>query len=449
MSLTGKKTASPRKNIFSRFGVLLGVLVILTIYGAEAHGRHQRLATPASTGDQGAYLAYARQMFETNYGVIGDRNRMPVFPFLLSLIYEPGASETQFLNRAQLFNINLSIALLVLLFLIIRKYLPALPALALLCATAFGVFLYRAVNAQCEVLYYIVSFSAFVLLLRMLIAPRWWLALLCGATVGLAHLTKASILPALGIWIGVFVVQILWSFRSAREPVPNRTWRMLAMLALVIATFLAVVFPYIRTSARIYGQLFYNVNSNFVMWCDSSSEGWEFLKKHGTQDEWRGLPPDEVPSPAKYWREHSLRQIAARLINGLRDLIKLKVQAIGYYKFVVLFAFAGCVLWIQNRSRVHASLAEKPFATAFCFLFLLAYILLYAWYGAILKDTRFVLSIFLPYMFVASLFVLKVGSESTLSFAGRRLPVPQFLAGLTICFSLIDAVYNGIVAISE
>jgi hypothetical protein len=185
------------------------------------------------------------------------------------------------------------------------------------------------------------------------------------------------------------------------------------------------------------------------MWCDSSSEGWEFLKKHGTQDEWRGLPPDEVPSPAKYWREHSLRQIAARLINGLRDLIKLKVQAIGYYKFVVLFAFAGCVLWIQNRSRVHASLAEKPFATAFCFLFLLAYILLYAWYGAILKDTRFVLSIFLPYMFVASLFVLKVGSESTLSFAGRRLPVPQFLAGLTICFSLIDAVYNGIVAISE
>ena len=45
-------------------------------------------------------------------------------------------------------------------------------------------FLYRAVNAQTEVLYYFVSFCAFVLLLRMLIAPRWWLAALSGATVG-------------------------------------------------------------------------------------------------------------------------------------------------------------------------------------------------------------------------------------------------------------------------
>ncbi len=69
------------------------------------------------------------------------------------------------------------------------------------------------------------------------------------------------------------------------------------MLLVVIATFLAVVFPYIQTSKRIYGQYFYNVNSTFVMWCDSSTEGWNFLNAHGDKDQWRSLPPEQLPSP--------------------------------------------------------------------------------------------------------------------------------------------------------
>src|SRR5207237_6224138 len=99
------------------------------------------------------------------------------------------------------------------------KYFSDLHSLALLCATAFGVFLYRAVNAQTEVLFYFISFVAFILLLQMVIAPRWWLAVVSGAMVGLAHLTKASVLPALGIWVGVFIVQLCWSFRFRRTAI--------------------------------------------------------------------------------------------------------------------------------------------------------------------------------------------------------------------------------------
>ena len=230
------------------------------------------MSTPASLGDQGAYLAYAQRMHETGYGYVSERNRMPIYPFLLSLIYRPGLSETQFLREAQAFNVNLSIVLLLLLFLLFRRFFSPLHALALFCATAFGVFLYRAGNAQTEVLYYFVSFCAFVLLLRMLIAPRWWLAALSGATVGVAHLTKASILPALGVWVAVALAQLLWDARARHEDRSSDAWRRLGMLLLVIATFLAVVFPYIQTSKRIYGQYFYNMNSTFVMWCDSWPE---------------------------------------------------------------------------------------------------------------------------------------------------------------------------------
>ena len=156
-----------------RPGIALLVLLILTIYGFDAHARRRSLSTPATLGDQSAYLGYARDLYESNYTVVGARNRMPVFPFLLSFIYRPGLTETEFLTRAQAFNVNLSIVLLLFLFLIFRKFVPPLWAVALLAATAFGVFLYRAINAQAEVLFYFVSFCAFVLLLRMLVVPRW------------------------------------------------------------------------------------------------------------------------------------------------------------------------------------------------------------------------------------------------------------------------------------
>jgi hypothetical protein len=424
--------------------VALLVLLILAIYGFDAHARRRLMSTPASLGDQGAYLAHAQNMRESGYAYVAERNRMPVFPFLLSLIYRPDLSETQALRRAQAFNVNLSIILLLLLFLIFRKFFPPLHAMALLCATAFGVFVYRAVNAQTEVLFYFVSFCGFVLLLRMLIAPRWWLAALSGATMGLAHLTKASVLPALGVWAVVALSQVICDFRARGGDGSGNAFRRLGMLLLGIAAFFAVVFPYIQTSKRIYGQYFYNINSTFVMWCDSSSESSKFLDDYGEKAKWRELPSDQIPSFTKYWREHSIAQMVYRMIHGLRRVATQNLMAIGYYKFVLAFMVAGGVLWLRQSQRARQLVAEEPFAAAFCILFFVVYLLLYGWYDAIVNDTRFILSIFLPFVFAASLFVLKMGKDRVVAIAGRRLPFDQFFPGLLICLALIDVLYNGV-----
>ena len=420
--------------------VAIALILILTIYGFEAHARRRALSTPASMGDQGAYLGYARYMYDSNYTVVGERNRMPVYPFLLSLIYEPGLGETQFLRRAQAFNVNLSIFLLFLLFLVFRKFFPPWPAVALVAATAFGVFMYRAINAQTEVLFYFISFCAFVLLLRILIAPHWWFAALGGATMGLAHLAKASVLPALAVWLAVFAAQILWDFR--RSGLVIGVWRRVGMLLLVIATFLALIFPFIQTSKRLYGQYFYNVNSTFVMWCDSSSEAWNFLNQHGDKDQWRSLPPEQLPSFSKYWKEHSTAQIARRLLHGSWNLVTQNAMAIGYWKFMAAFVVTGAVFCAQQSGKVRQLLRENLFPAAFCILFFCAYFGLYAWYQAIVSDTRFILSIFLPCAVAASLFLLRIGRGRAIAVAGRRLPFEQFFPGMLIGLALVDAVYN-------
>ena len=74
-------------------------------------------------------------------------------------------------------------------------------------------------------------------------------------------------------------------------------------------------------------------------------------------------------------------------------------------------------------------------------MFFGGYYLLYAWYDAIINDTRFVLSIFLPFLFAASLFVLRLGRDRVISVAGRQIPFEQFLAGLFLSLALIDVLY--------
>ncbi|HEX8920039.1 MAG TPA: hypothetical protein VF766_01090, partial [Pyrinomonadaceae bacterium] len=379
-------------------------------------------------------------LHESNYTVVTERNRMPVYPFLLSLIYEPGLSETQFLRRAQAFNVSLSILLLFLLFLIFRRFFPPLHSAGLLAATAFGVFLYRAINAQTEIVFYFLSFCAFLLLLRMFATPRWWLAILGGATMGLAHLAKASVLPALIVWVAVFLAQILWNLR--RGGPMREVWRRAGMLLVVIATFVAVIFPYIYTSKKIYGQYFYNVNSTFVMWCDSSTEAMNFLNAHGDKDDWRSLPPEQLPSWSKYWREHSIGQILRRQINGSWNLLTQNLMAIGYYKFAAAFVVAGVVFCLRQWGRTRELLAENPFGAAFCVLFFCAYYVLYAWYQALSSDSRFILAIFLPCAFAASLFLLRLGQDRTVALAGRQLRFEQFFPGILIGLALIDLVYN-------
>jgi hypothetical protein len=212
------------------------------------------------------------------------------------------------------------------------------------------------------------------------------------------------------------------------------------MLILVPAAFLAVVFPYIQTSKRIYDAYFYNVNSTFVIWCDSSSEAYEFLSAHGDKDEWRKLPPDQLPSFRKYWREHTIRQITRRIWRGSLDLATQNARAIGYYKFVIALLTAAALLAARQIESVRQTLRENPFGASFCAMFFIGYFLLYAWYDAIINDTRFVLSIFLPFIFAGSLFVLRLGRGRIFSLGGRPIPFEQFFARVFLGLALIDVV---------
>jgi hypothetical protein len=178
------------------------------------------------------------------------------------------------------------------------------------------------------------------------------------------------------------------------------------------------------------------------MWCDSSTEAFEFLDKHGDKDQWREVPPHERPSFRKYWREHSVAQMAGRLWKGSLDLATQNARAIGYYKFVIVLLIGGVVLGMERKRPARALFVTHRLTAIFCLLFLAAYFVLYAWYDRIINDTRFVLSIFLPFVFAVSLFLLRLGEDRTVSMAGREFRFDQFFGALLLGLSTIDVLYN-------
>ncbi|MGI8819841.1 MAG: hypothetical protein ACR2ID_03060 [Chthoniobacterales bacterium] len=423
---------APSDQFRRRLGTAALLVVILAVYLMEAHARRVVFPTGPMQGDQAAYLQYARGISETGYSFVGDRNRMPGYPFLLSLIYRQGSSDAEFLARAQTFNVNLTAALLLLLFFLLRLHFSRLVSLAWVAATAFGVFIYRAPLAQTEVTFYVIGFGMFLCFWRMFVAPNPWLAVWTGCLAGVAHLFKASVLPALAIFLVVFAVKIIRA--------PGRL-RAALQLALVLLCFLAVVFPYLQTSKRVFGHYFYNVNSTFYFWCDSWAEAAALTRAHGDRTGWPTLPPEQIPSAAKYWREHSFADIAARLTNGFIATITHNARVEGYWKYALLLSLAAGIVALRQRKEAMALLREQPFPALFVALFFAAYVLLYSWFERMTGDSRFVLALFLPFVFSLSKLIQCLVVRRTTPLAGRAVTVLSALTGLVMLFAAFDAVF--------
>jgi len=339
---------------------------------------------------------------------------MPLYPGIQALFFDPEAAPEATFERAQRVNVLLSVLILIGMFPILRSWLPWPQTLTVILITAFTVFMFKAGWVQTEILFYFLSFAAWLLLIRLLLEPSWKYGLLAGILAGLAYLAKASVLPTIAIWV-------LWSgIVAAGELRRNERSRALARLAstgAVLLMALAVVFPYLADNKRIFGHWFYNVNTTFYVWCDS----WEDanrVKAQGAMEHWPTLTADQIPSPRRYLETHTVRQIAERLAGGSVVTLKRVVRWYCYVDYLVLYGgLAAYLLW-RNRSWTRETLRRRWDVCGFLALYFSVSFLLVAWYVPISNGNRFILAYFLPFLF-------------TIAYATAAAP-PTYVAGRLI-----------------
>jgi hypothetical protein len=402
---------APPRHLVARRTALIAVLAICAVavylVGASEHAR--RMNTIKRRGDQSSYVQYAKDIYGNWTGrrpaVAGDRNRMPLYPAYQALFYAPALSDEEFFQRGKVTSIALSVALLGLVAGVSALALPPTGWVALTAVAAFTCFVFKAGYFQADLLYYTLHYAAFVAMCRALTrqrrAARWGWATGAGLTAALAYLAKAAVLPLVALAGTALIAGALAAQRGTR-------WRALGersvAAALLAATFLLVLSPYLLTSKQRFGHYFYNVNSTFYMWYDDWGDAIKGTRAHGDREGWPRLPAEQLPGPMKYWREHSVGDIGARVAGGFRQMAIDLWAGFWVLKFVVATLLAtGYVLW-PARARVRTLLGEHAALAGFAMLYFAGYLTLAAFYAPISGTgvARFTLAMYLPLLYVAA-----------------------------------------------
>jgi hypothetical protein len=421
---------------------MLAACVALSVFyvtAASEHGR--RVNTSKARGDQTGYLWDAENVYANWHGrqppvVIGERNRMPLYAGYLALFYHRDLSDPAFFEVAKRANIYLSLGLLAILAAIFFRELPPLAATNLTGIVAFGIFIFKAGYAQSELLFYFLMFLTFLGCWHLLRSPgnghAIALAAGTGGVAGLAHLTKAAVLPFVGIFLAVYIWSLLR--RTAQPNASDRSmsgdtrWR-IAVAIVFTTAFFAVLWPYLATSKRVFGQYFYNVNSTFYVWYDDWAHASVGTYAHGDGVGWPTMPASELPSAARYLREHSLPQIASRIASGFEDMAKKSVEMYEYLPYLMLYLLALTIVLI-TRSAVVGQLARSnlPLVT-FLVLYAVVYLVAIAFYYPTsgTGTARFLLAHLPPLFFAISCLLSNTVIRNTSwQLAGVRIGVGHF-----------------------
>ncbi len=384
-------------------------LIVGSVYVWGGCRQQESVNLSATSGGQYPYLMNAKEMAEKGpLEFFGDRNRMPLYPALLATVYVDDWDS--FVSRAGWFAIATSVIVLVALGAISYRTLRPWAATVLTLIAAVCIFIYKASFVQAELLYYGLFFASWLVTCRLVDRPTVGYAMLAGALMGSTYLTKASALLLLMVYVatsvGAIVFDLLRKNQETKSSQCNegkrqivKPWQAITSIGLTIATFLLVVSPYILDNKERFGQYFYNVNSEFFMWCDNWPQAQRFAQQFPIDKQYPSSS-ESVPSLSTYMHTHSLSDIVQRLLYGTKELLKMATRSPAgkYIALTLVFLAIGMharrngplMLWRENRRQI------IYFACIFA-----AYFLVYAWFVPIGFGDRFILSLVMPILFAS------------------------------------------------
>lgn len=374
----------------------LGVLITFYVWGAIQHSSLVNIRTQTGDidhGDQEAYLQAIKKTREENFRYLGDRTRMPLYNFFQAIFYTSGISDAQLFIQAKFINIVFSLFLLYLIFVFNQRYLSKFSNIVFILIVSFSVFLPRSAYVQPELLYFTLSYFAFVYFCRTIknekLSDTIWVAILAA----FAYLTKASML--LGVELFVFSLFML-------NPKSFIRTKIITILIIFIFVFLSILAPYIIQTKKIYGSYFFNY-ATVYMWREKWDDVLPLDKQLKNVEYLRSLPKNQLPSLPKYLREHSIHHLAFRMISGIVLNIGILLGTYASLSTAILILyipFLAFFTFTKNRlTYFRRYLNQNKKIIIFISSYLLLYFLAFSWYAPIGVGPRFILPLYMPTLF--------------------------------------------------
>lgn len=395
--------------------------------------------------DQSAYMDAAVKAYETRFAYTGDRNRMPLYPFLQALFYSPDLSSEEFFQHGKRLNVILSLVCIAVLCYVFFSRFSRLYAAYAMLLIALVVFAIKSPFFQTELLFYTLFGLTFILSIDTIKAPNKYSTVALGAMFASCQYVKASAMPGLFIFAASYGVLVLTKL-GKRELNAHCVGNILFSAVMPIIVFLLLLSPYLLESKEKYRSYFYNVNTTFYIWYDSWDEAKAGTYQAGDTIGWPDMPDEEIPSLQKYLDEHSPQDIVDRFINGVIAMVKSACvidhpfrYAYGYCSQVTfgIIVLVGSLIVLLKNARSSLSIQTGQAVLYVC-LFFVIYFAAYAWYMPIInfRGARTVLSLLIPLLWTIGLVVHHPEIQS-LQVSVRERAISLFQLGYALALLIL------------
>ena len=269
--------------------------------------------SPVNKYDENAYLNHVRTiLLSDNYWYLGDRNRMPLFNYFLSLFYNLNLSELDNYYNLKIANLALTSVLSFLFFLKINKKFENK---FILINLSFFILIIPTFALVHQLLVESIFFLGFCLLLiyfeQFYDDPTLQNSIKLGLSGALVYFLKYT---GLTVFFAISLFTIIFGFINKRKNYIKKFFT-------VFLTFFTLVSPYLYENYKNFNKhIFYNVNSEFYFWADSWEEIVNGVRANNDRIGWPTMKDSELPSFSKYVSEHTLSDVYNRFLYGFKSI---------------------------------------------------------------------------------------------------------------------------------
>jgi len=347
--------------------------------------------SPYPEYDELAYIDHVKKISQSDrYWYLGDRNRMPIFNYILFISYSPNFTEVIQYRVFQLTNI-IFVTFFSIFYLSYLKN-RFVSNVIFLQFSSFSLFLPIICyihDVVVEPIFYVIFAVFFVFTLDFLKVFNLLNSVKFGFLAAFLYLIKAT-------GLSIFVISIFFIIIKKileKEKIIN----IFKNIVLSIVSFLIICSPYMYENYQKFDKnFFYNVNTTFYIWYDSWEEVETGTKAYGDRIGYPAMPEEDIPSLKKYLSTHSNQQIYERFRNGLNSILN-------YYFSVQEFTGSlslSLILVIFSRKYFQEKLFvnNNYLKNIKSYLILLSVFVLFssAFYQVIAPIPRFTIYLFLP-----------------------------------------------------
>lgn len=288
--------------------------------------------SPYPMFDELAYIDHVKQIFNSDYFFfLGDRNRMPIFNYLLSLFYTPSLSDIEFYKVAQVGNIFFSICMLFLLNYFLTKKIQISNLLLFnfyLFLMLFPVYSYL-IELWVEPVFFISYIITIVFLFNLFLNECNKSYLYFGISSALLYLLKGSGLFIFIIFL--FTSSFLKIILLSKDKIKIIKFSIFSIFGFLLTTIPYLIDNYLKFNKSI----FYNVNTSIYMWYDTRADA---LNNRDILDRVKYPELDGFePGLLSYLQSHAPIEILNRFYLGFLEVFSTYTEKFTLTNFILLF----------------------------------------------------------------------------------------------------------------